>query len=90
MAHVPRRHGMTLGKMPGHNMKAHSLTYRLWVTGMNVLECASSCDVLKRAAAPADAKTRKSAESQVLVTNTKTERREVSGCSAPVSQPKCQ
>ena len=71
-------------------MKAHSLTYRLWVTGMNVLECASSCDVLKRTAAPADAKTRKSAESQVLVTNTKTERRELSGCSAPVSQPKFQ
>lgn len=40
-----------------------------------------------RDAAPADAKNRKSAEWQVLATNTKTERREVSGCSAPVSQP---
>lgn len=60
-------------------MKARSFSHQLWVAGVNKLECASSCDVRKRDAAPADAKTRKSAEWQVLATNTKTERREVSG-----------
>ncbi len=44
------------------------------------------CDVLKRVAAPADAKTCKSAEPQLLAANTKTERQEISRGSALVSQ----
>lgn len=43
------------------------------------MQCSPRCDVYERTAAPADAKTRKSAEPQQLVANTKTERREVSG-----------
>lgn len=44
------------------------------------------CDVLKRVAASADAKTCKSAEPQLLAANTKTERQEISRGSALVSQ----
>ena len=44
------------------------------------------CDVLKRVAAPADAKTCKSAEPQLLAANTKTERQEISRGSALASQ----
>lgn len=50
------------------------------------IECSLRCDVYKRTAAPADAKTRESAVPQLLVANTKTERREVSGGRALVSQ----
>lgn len=46
----------------------------------------SICDVLKRVAAPADAKTCKSAEPQLLAANTKTERQEISRRSVLVSQ----
>ncbi|EOW7235570.1 hypothetical protein ACO0FJ_004182, partial [Cronobacter sakazakii] len=45
-------------------------------------------DVFKRTAAPADAKTCKSAEPQLLAAKTKTERQEISRGSALVSQPK--
>lgn len=44
------------------------------------------CDILKRVAAPADAKTCKSAEPQLLAANTKIERQEISRGSALVSQ----
>lgn len=44
------------------------------------------CDVLKRVAAPVDAKTCKSTEPQFLAANTKTERQEISRGSALVSQ----
>lgn len=53
---------MGAGGIPAHNMKAHSFSHQLWVAGVIKQECASSCDVRKRDAAPADAKTRKSAE----------------------------
>lgn len=46
----------------------------------------SICDVLKRVAAPVDAKTCKSAEPQILAANTKTERQEVSWRNGLVSQ----
>ncbi|STU67770.1 Uncharacterised protein [Klebsiella pneumoniae subsp. pneumoniae] len=59
-------------------MKAHSLSFHWWGSVCKSSECASSCDVYKRTAAPVDAKTRKSTEQQQLVANTKTERREVS------------
>lgn len=49
-------------------------------------QCSFRCDVLKWAAAPADAKTCKSAEPQLLAANTKTERQEISRGSALVSQ----
>ncbi|GEM_PF-4306487 len=51
-------------------------------------QCSLRCDVFKRTAAPADAKTCKSAEPQLLAAKTKTERQEISRGSALVSQPK--
>lgn len=53
---------------------------------IHLRQCSFRCDVYKRTAAPADAKTRESAGPQQLVANTKTERREVSGGRALVSQ----
>jgi len=68
-------------------MKGHSRRAGGWQDGgVADLECPFSCDVCKHTAAPADAKTRESAEPQLLVANTKTERREVSRGSALVSQ----